>query len=150
MLIVVRKGTAKIANPAVIIVLLFFAVSGKLVLAEPRPSVTVRFVFPGGSAKEVALTYPEAADILREKLPYTVDFWVRAALRKLHLRYKTEQQQGKVACDKIVQIEDVANSTGQEWVYFVDGMLSPYCINNQIAANIKTIRYEFLRPRKKR
>jgi hypothetical protein len=115
-------------------------------LASPAPAlgerVTVTFEFPDRDPVRVPLTYDETVELINDKLNYKIDFWVYGALKKANLASVEDRQDGHVT---LTSIGGVANGPAGRWVYYVNGIRSPYHINTQLAIGVRTIRYVFLK-----
>jgi hypothetical protein len=113
-------------------------------LISPAPAlgerVVVTFEFPDRDPVRVPLTYDETVGLIHDKLNYKVEFWVHGALKKSQLASVETALDGHVM---LTSIGGVANGTAGHWVYFVNGIRSPYHINTQLAVEVRTIRYVF-------
>lgn len=107
--------------------------------AESVP-VHVLIDFPDREDLDIAVTYEEVVELTGDKHPYKVKFWVNGAFTKAGLKYDIEKAAGN---ESVRSIQGVANDTAARWVYFVDGIRSPYHINTQTAPQPRTIRFKF-------
>ncbi len=113
----------------------------------------VSFEFPDGTTNAITLTYNSVLDAFQKRpLPkgvslavYKIDFWVYGALQSLDLPFETKTVRGQTA---IVRISKTANGSGGEWIYYVNGIRSPYHINTQLDAEVKKIRFVFKKIKK--
>jgi len=113
-------------------------------LAAGEYAVAVSFEFPERPPVHVAISYSEVVELTGVKHPYYVEFWVRGALAKSNLKYKTDFIGGQRT---ITVIDNVRNDATGTWVYFVDGVRSKYHINTQTAPQPRSIRFVFERRR---
>lgn len=104
--------------------------------------VTVFFEFPGREAVRVDLTYDETVELIHQKLNYDIDFWVYGALKKARL--PSSQVRGKGGTT-LTSIGGVANGPEGRWVYWVNGIRSPYHIDDQLAIGVRTIRFRYVK-----
>jgi len=109
-------------------------------VAGPDWSVDVAIEFPDRPPMRVSVHYDEAVGLIGEKLPYKIDFWVRAAFAKAKARYTIDENDGKWV---ISAIDGVENGAAGRWVYFVNGFRSPYHINTQLADGVRSIRFVY-------
>ena len=88
------------------------------------------------------LTYEEAVEELGRKIPYMIEFWVHAALSRLGFEYRDRvvNEHGGRA---IISVDGLANSSTGHWVYYVNGIRSPYHINTQTSEGVRSIRFAF-------
>jgi hypothetical protein len=75
-----------------------------------------------------------------EKLPYTVEFWLKGALAKAGLKYAISREKGNV---RITEIAGVREDAHGKWVYYVNGVRSIYHINTQAGHDLRSIRFVF-------
>jgi hypothetical protein len=119
--------------------LVCLALSGTLVNAAGVP-VHVLIDFQDREDLDIAVSYEEVVQLTGVKHPYYVEFWVRGAFAKAKLEF----EMAKVAGGKAVtSIQGVANDSASQWVYFVDGYRSRWHINNQTAAQPRSIRFKY-------
>ncbi len=101
-------------------------------------AVTVSVEFPDREPVMIAITYDEVVKLTGDKLPYEVAFWVRGAFAKAGFEYSVE----KVArAESVTSIAGLSNEPGSRWVYYVNGIRSPYHINTQSSEDVRTIRF---------
>jgi len=110
-------------------------------VVQPLP---VKFEFPDRDAVSVAVTYDEVVALTHEKLPYTIEFWLKGALAKAELKYSTSREGGHA---RITEIAGVGEGARGEWIYYVNGIRSIYHINTQTAKDVHSIRFVF-KPRR--
>jgi len=104
--------------------------------------VTVFFEFPDRDPVRVDLTYEETVPLVNDKLNYKINFWVRGALLKAKLASTQETRDGHVT---LTSIGGVANGGPGHWVYWVNGLRSPYHINTQLSMGVRTIRFRYVK-----
>ena len=116
--------------------------------------ITIIFEFPDGKEKETKITFPEIYEIL-EKRPlsknlyvadYKIDIWIYASLQKLVLPFevKTIHNTKKGLFESTVtKIGRYKNGDKGIWIYYVNGVKSPYQISTQLAAGVKQIKFAF-------
>jgi hypothetical protein len=122
-------------------------------LADFRNQVHVRFEFPGGLIKESTLTVNRCSEIFKQKpLPnnvwvdsYKIDWWVFAALQDLDLFFKTETtgKSGGPRETTLLQIGEYQSDSKGKWVYFVNGIRSPYDLSTQTDEGLKNIKFVY-------
>jgi hypothetical protein len=121
-------------------------------IGNSETNVTVSFEFPDGTTNAITLTYNSALDAFRKRpLPrevsptvYKIDFWIYAALQSLDLHFETKTVRGQAM---IVRISQTASGPDGEWIYYVNGIRSPYHINTQLDDAVKKIRFTFKKKR---
>ena len=114
--------------------------AGLATAQQAVPSVPVTFEFGGRDPVTVSVTYEEVVELIHEKHPYMIQFWVAGALAKAVLKYSIERQQGH---NRISEIAGVREDAHGEWVYYVNGIRSIYHINTQSADGLRSIRFVF-------
>jgi hypothetical protein len=119
-----------------------------LVITAPAAAlgerVTVTFEFPDREPVRVDLTYEETVELIHEKLNYDLRFWVSGALKKARLSSSQVHEKGGL---KITAIGGVADGPEGRWVYWVNGIRSPYHIDNQLSVGVRTIRFRYVKDR---
>lgn len=122
------------------------AVALALCLAFPSfavgERVTVIFEFPDRDPVRVDLTYEETVPLVGDKLNYKIEFWVHGALLKAKLASTVSRDDGHVT---LTSIGGIANGADGKWVYWVNGIRSPYHINTQLAPGVRTIRFRYVK-----
>jgi len=83
-------------------------------VSGPDWTVDVAIEFPDRPPLRVSVHYDEAVGLIGEKLPYPIDFWIRAAFAKAKARYTIDKSHGKWV---ISAIDGVENGPAGRWVY---------------------------------
>lgn len=117
-------------------------------IGNSETNVMVSFEFPDGTTNAITLTYNSVLDAFQNRpLPkgvsptvYKIDFWVYGALQSLDLPFETKTVRGQTT---VVRVSKTANGSEGAWIYYVDGIRSPYHINTQLDAEVKKIRFVF-------
>ncbi len=76
-----------------------------------------------------------------------IDFWIHGVLAKLKLPYREQVVNRRTGARAIVAIDGIENGAAGRWIYYVDGFRSPYHINTQLLAGVRSIRFVFEKPR---
>jgi hypothetical protein len=101
-------------------------------------AVSVSVDFPDRDSAKIRVTYDEVVKLTGDKLPYKVEFWVHGAFAKANLKYTVEKVDGQ---ESVTSIAGLSNDSNSRWVYFVNGIRSPYHINTQLGHDVRTIRF---------
>ncbi|MHC1727298.1 MAG: hypothetical protein AB9866_15045 [Syntrophobacteraceae bacterium] len=130
-----------------------FAHADHNTLADFRRQINVKFEFPGGTVKETTLTVNRCHEIFKKKpLPkgvwvddYKIDWWVFAALQDLNLPFKAETtgKTGGPWKTTILQIGEYPSGPQGTWIYYINGIKSPYHISTQEDSGLMSIKFVY-------
>ena len=105
-------------------------------------SMSISIVFPDGRELRATLDHPEVVQLTGQKPIYMLDFWAYAALKKLSLPYETHSVESPPGV-AITSIDGLANGEHEHWVYFANGIRSPYRLNTQLFEGIERLELRF-------
>ena len=115
--------------------------------------MTVHIQFPEGDEHTIDMTFGELVVMLQDTpfapelyvANYKIDIWVYAALYQLDLPFdvSTVRHPHEVYESTITKIGEYQNGENGVWVYYVNGIRSPYHISTQLADDVHDIRFVY-------
>ena len=97
----------------------------------------VKLEIPRREPVLITVTYEEALRLTRSTQPYTIGFWIEAALRKSKLHHTVTKRSGR---DWVSEIAGVRENARGKWVTFVDGERLEIHMNTQPAEAAHSIK----------
>ena len=112
---------------------------GAIASAGSTP-VHVLIDFPDREDLDIVVAYEEVAELTGVKHPYMVKFWVLGAFAKAKVKYEIQKIDGE---ESVSSIQGLANDIGASWVYYVNGIRSPFHINTHSVPQTRVILFKY-------